>query len=81
MRSIEAQAAALSAMLAAATAAEPRRTKTSTGVRIEATLPETVKPVTRGAILTALSIADRYGHAHTGDGDTVWAELDRKATS
>lgn len=73
------QAAALVGMLAAATGGEPRTTGTEAGaVRIEADLPEQLSPATRNAILAALATADRYGHTHTDDGDTVWAELDRK---
>lgn len=66
-------------MLAAATGAEPRTTTTLSSIRIEADLPDSITPTTRNAILTALAIADRYGHARTNDGGTVWAELDMEA--
>ncbi|MFJ2646438.1 hypothetical protein ACIO1C_06890 [Streptomyces sp. NPDC087420] len=78
MPTVDIQAAALVGMLAAATGGEPRTTGTEAGaVRIEADLPEQLSPATRNAILAALATADRYGHTHTDDGDTVWAELDR----
>ncbi|MET9481964.1 hypothetical protein [Streptomyces sp. NPDC006638] len=80
MPTVDIQAAALVGMLAAATGGEPRTIGTEAGaVRIEADLPEQLSPATRNAILAALATADRYGHTHTDDGDTVWAELDRKA--
>jgi hypothetical protein len=72
---MHAQAAALAGMLAAATGSEPRTEETDRGVRIEADLPAELSSTTRTAILTALAIADRYGHARTDDSDTVWAEL------
>lgn len=79
MRTTKAQAAALVGMLAAATGNEPRTERTDSGaVRIEADLPEELTPTTRTAILTALALADRYGHARTDTTDTVWAELDRE---
>ena len=80
MRTSKAQAAALVGMLAAATGNQPRTGHTDTGaVRIEAELPDEMTPTTRTAILTALAIADRYGHARTETTDTVWAELDGEA--
>lgn len=80
MRTSTAQAAALAGMLAAATGNEPRIEHTGAGaLRIEADLPDELTPTTRTAILTALAIADRYGHARTDTTDTVWAELDGEA--
>lgn len=80
MRTSKAQAAALVGMLAAATGNEPRTEHTDSGaLRIEADLPDELTPTTRTAILTALAIADRYGHARTETTDTVWAELDGEA--
>lgn len=75
MRTVQAQAAALVGMLAAATGSEPRTEETDRGVRIEADLPEELSSTTRTAILTTLATADRYGHARTDTSDTVWAEL------
>lgn len=65
-------------MLTAAVGGESRLDKTPDRIRVETDLPEGLAPVTRAAVLTALAIADRYGHARTHDGDTVWAELDRE---
>lgn len=80
MRSTQTQGAALAGMLAAATGSEARTTVTKAGaVRIEADLPAEMSPTTRIAVLTALAIADRYGHARTEDSDSVWAELDMEA--
>ncbi|MEU1194911.1 hypothetical protein ABZ446_01640 [Streptomyces sp. NPDC005813] len=67
-------------MLAAATGTEARTSTTESGaLRIEADLPDEMSPTTRTAVLTALAIADRYGHARTDESDTVWAELDMEA--
>lgn len=80
MRTTKAQAAAIVGMLAVATGNEPRTERTDAGaLRIEADLPDELTPTTRTAILTALAIADRYGHARTDTTDTVWAELDSEA--
>lgn len=67
-------------MLAAATGNEARTEHTAAGaLRIEADLPAELTPTARTAILAALAIADRYGHARTDTTDTVWAELDGEA--
>lgn len=80
MRSVQAQGAALAGMLAAATGNETRTSTTDSGaMRIEADLPSHLSTPTRSAVLTALALADRYGHARTDDSDTVWAELDMEA--
>jgi hypothetical protein len=77
VRTTKAQAAAVVGMLAAATGNEPQTAHTNSGaLRIEAELPAELTPTTRTAILTALAIADRYGHARTETADTVWAEFD-----
>ncbi|MFE2086536.1 hypothetical protein [Streptomyces sp. NPDC057582] len=80
MRTLQAQAAALAGMFAAALGGEPRTTITEIGdVRIEADLPAGMTAAMRAAVLTALGMADRYGHVRTEGVDTVWAELDREA--
>lgn len=79
MSAVPPHAAALAVVLAAATKSEPRVTETPHIVRIEADLPDDLGDVVRATILTALGNADRYGHVHSTDGDTVWAEIDRKA--
>ncbi|MER5932650.1 hypothetical protein [Streptomyces sp. NPDC002054] len=79
MRSVETQAAALAALLAAATGAEPRLVSTVDGIRIEADLPEELAPTTHVAILGALAQGARYGHLRTHDGDTVWVEIDKES--
>lgn len=79
MPTVDTQAAALVGMLTAATGTDPQTTDGAGVIRIEADLPEELSPTTRTAILTALAIADRYGHTRTDDSDTVWAELDREA--
>jgi hypothetical protein len=66
-------------MLAAATSSEPRITETPDAVRIEVDLPEELSTVTRSTILASLGTADRYGHDRTDSGDSVWAEIDRRA--
>lgn len=81
MRSAETQAVALAAMLAAVTGGEPRTEETDSGaIRIEADIPDELKPTTRSAILHALSLADRYGHQRSAGGEVVWAELDDRGT-
>ncbi|MET9516435.1 hypothetical protein [Streptomyces sp. NPDC002994] len=79
MRSAETKAAAVAAMLTAATGEEPRLDETPDRIRVETDLPEDLAPVTRIAVLTALAIAARFGHSRTANGDIVWAELDREA--
>ncbi|MFD9225232.1 hypothetical protein ACFWDI_35710 [Streptomyces sp. NPDC060064] len=70
---------ALAGMLAAATESEPRIEETADHIRIEADLPAAMSNTIRGTILTTLGAADRYGYNRTSDGDTVWAEIDRRA--
>jgi hypothetical protein len=65
-------------MLAAATSSEPRITVTPGAIRIEVDLPEQLTTATRSTILTTLGAADRYGHDRTADGNSVWAEIDRR---
>ncbi|MBT2400775.1 hypothetical protein [Streptomyces sp. ISL-100] len=79
MRSAETQAAAIAAMLTAATGGEPRLDETPDRIRVETDLPEHPSLVTRTAVLAALARAARFGHNRTADGDVVWAELDREA--
>ena len=80
MRTMQAQAAALAGMLAAATGRQPRTGRVGGGAfRIEADLPEELSSTKRVAILLALAIADRYGHQRTSDCDAVWAEIDGEA--
>ncbi|MCB5180021.1 hypothetical protein [Streptomyces antimicrobicus] len=79
MCSAEAQAAALTALLAAATGSEPRLEATRDLIRIEADLPTELGPTTHAAILQALAQGARYGHQRThGGADTVWVEIDRR---
>lgn len=79
MSTVPPHAIALAGMLAAATSTEPRITETPDAVRIEVDLPEELSTVIRSTILTSLGAADRYGHDRTEDGDSVWAEIDRRA--
>ncbi|MGW3628358.1 hypothetical protein [Streptomyces sp. NPDC000880] len=79
MPAVPPHAVALAGMLAAATESEPRIDETADHIRVEADLPAAMSTVIRGTILTALGAADRYGHNRTSDGDTVWAEIDRRA--
>ncbi|MGW6743335.1 hypothetical protein ACWGDX_21900 [Streptomyces sp. NPDC055025] len=82
MCSPDTQVAALTALLAAVTGGEPRTKETAAGViRIEADLPADLRDSTRTAILSALTMADRYGHDRSTDRDVVWAELDRAETT
>ncbi|MGW3738027.1 hypothetical protein [Streptomyces sp. NPDC005148] len=79
MSAVPPRAVALAGMLAAVTGNEPRTTTTANAVRVEADLPDELTHGSRKTILTALAIADRYGHDRTETSDTVWAELDREA--
>lgn len=79
MSAVPPHAVALAGMLAAATESEPRIEETAGHIRIEADLPAAMSGTIRDTILNALGAADRYGHNRTSDGDTVWAEIDRRA--
>ncbi|MFI5621010.1 hypothetical protein [Streptomyces sp. NPDC051567] len=72
----ETRAAALAALLTAATGVPSRLAATGAGIRVEADLPTELPPVTFAAILDALSAGARYGHQRTDVGDTVWVEID-----
>ncbi|GGX40271.1 hypothetical protein [Streptomyces chryseus] len=78
MRSAETQAAAIAAMLTAATGSDPRLDETPDRIRVEADIPEDLPSFTRAAVLAALTRAPRYGHDRAAGGDIVWAELDRE---
>lgn len=79
MSSPATQAAALAAMLAAATGSEPRTTETGVGIRVEADLPPEVTSATRMTILAALAGAPAYGHERRLDGaEIVWAVIPRE---
>ncbi|MDQ1009839.1 hypothetical protein QFZ82_004324 [Streptomyces sp. V4I23] len=78
MSTVPPHAVALAGMLAAATSSKPRITETPNAIRIEVNLPQELSNVTRSTILTSLGTADRYGHDRTDDGDSVWAEIDRR---
>ncbi|WP_052744433.1 hypothetical protein [Streptomyces odonnellii] len=71
------QAAALAALLESIIGGKSRIQDTGEGsTRIEADLPDDLRPHTRSRILAALALADRYGHDRAADRDAVWAELD-----
>ncbi|MEU6173969.1 hypothetical protein ABZ832_18860 [Streptantibioticus parmotrematis] len=77
MRSPEARAAEVAALLAAATGTEARTTSTPDAIRVEVDVPDEIPEPLHTALVDALRRADRYGHARTTDAAVAWAEITR----
>ncbi|MFJ3933899.1 MULTISPECIES: hypothetical protein [unclassified Streptomyces] len=71
--------AALVGLLSGVTGSTSRVTKESHGYRVTCPLPAELSDTARSDLLAVLTQADRYGHARSVDGDSVWVEIDRKA--